>query len=64
MRVSAKVVVNVQENIMLTGRSNRRGLFEADHLWLDHVGRRSFYGFLARHREELFKDEDSLSCTA
>lgn len=30
---------------MLTRRSNQRGLFEADHLWLDHVGRRSFYGF-------------------
>lgn len=43
---------------MLTRRSTQRGLFEADHLWLDHVGRRSFYGFLALHREELFKDED------
>jgi hypothetical protein len=43
---------------MLSLRSNQRGLFEADHLWLDHVGRNSFYGFLALHRDELFRDED------
>jgi transposase len=43
---------------MLSRRSGQRGLFEADHLWLDHVGRHSFYGFLARQRGELFKDED------
>ncbi len=29
-----------------------------DHPYLDHVGRDSFYGFLALHREELFRDED------
>jgi hypothetical protein len=29
-----------------------------DHAHLDHVGRDSFYGFLALHREELFSDED------
>ncbi len=29
-----------------------------DHAHLDHVGRDSFYGFLALHREELFCDED------
>ena len=28
------------------------------HPYLDHVGRGSFYGFLASHREELFQDED------
>lgn len=26
--------------------------------YLDHVGRDSFYGFLALHRKELFRDED------
>ncbi len=34
------------------------------HPYLDHVGRDTFYGFLALHREELFRDEDfaSLYC--
>lgn len=50
--------VNVLENVMLTRRSNQRGLFEADHLWLDHVGRRSFYGFLASQGSDLFRDDD------
>ena len=31
---------------------------ESEHPYLDHVGRDSFYGFLACHREELFCDED------
>jgi hypothetical protein len=33
-------------------------MFEADHLYLDFVGPYTFYGFLARHRSELFRDED------
>lgn len=43
---------------MLSLRTDQRGLFESDHLWLDHVGRNSFYGFLAKQRGELFKDEE------
>ncbi|HEY8692145.1 MAG TPA: IS1182 family transposase [Chloroflexota bacterium] len=43
---------------MLSLRTEQRGLFEADHLWLDHVGRKTFYGFLATHRGELFQDEE------
>jgi hypothetical protein len=43
---------------MLSRRSNQRGLFEGDHLWLDHVGRRSFYGVLAGERGQLFRDDD------
>ncbi len=31
---------------------------DGDHPYLDHVGRDSFYGFLAVHREELFCEED------
>ena len=31
---------------------------EADHLYLDFVGRDSFYGFLATERGNLFRDED------
>ena len=30
---------------MLGVRSGQRGLLEADHLYLDYVGRGSFYGF-------------------
>jgi hypothetical protein len=43
---------------MLGKRTPQRGLFEADHLYLDHVGRDSFYGFLASQRGQLFRDED------
>jgi len=43
---------------MLGKRSEQRGLFEADHLYLDFVGRDSFYGFLARERGRLFRDEE------
>jgi transposase len=43
---------------MLGKRSDQRGLFEADHLYLDFVGRDSFYGFLARERGRLFRDEE------
>jgi transposase len=43
---------------MLGERSAQRGLFEADTLFADFVGRRNFYGFLASQRDELFRDED------
>jgi transposase len=43
---------------MLGERSPQRSLFEADHLYLGFVGEDTFYGFLARHRGELFRDED------
>ncbi len=43
---------------MLGLRSDQRGLFEADHLYLDHVGRDTFYGFLASQRGRLFRDEE------
>ncbi len=43
---------------MLGKRSDQRGLFEADHLYLDLVGRDSFYGRLAGLRGQLFRDED------
>lgn len=43
---------------MLGKRSLQRGLFEADNLYLAFVGEDTFYGFLARHRGELFRDED------
>jgi len=43
---------------MLGERSSQRGMFEADHLYLGFVGEGTFYGFLARHRGELFRDEE------
>ena len=43
---------------MLGKRCNQLGLFEADQLYLDHVGRESFYGFLSGQRGQLFHDED------
>lgn len=43
---------------MLGLRSDQRGLFEADHLYLEHVGRQTFYGFLASMRGQLFRDEE------
>jgi len=44
--------------MMLGVRSAQRGLLEADHLYLDYVGRDSFYGFLASMRGQLFQDEE------
>jgi hypothetical protein len=44
---------------MLGERSAQRGLFEADTMFAEFVGRRNFYGFLAAQRDELlFRDED------
>ena len=43
---------------MLGKRSPQRGMFEADHLYLPFVGEDTIYGFLALHRNDLFKDED------
>jgi hypothetical protein len=43
---------------MLGERSAQRGLFEADTMFANFVGRQNFYGFLASQRDELFRDED------
>lgn len=43
---------------MLGERSDQRGLWEADHLYLDLVGRETFYGLLASLRGQLFQDAD------
>jgi transposase len=43
---------------MLGKRSAQLGMFDADHLYLGYVGEGTFYGFLARHRGVLFRDED------
>ena len=43
---------------MLGERSDQRGLWEADRLYLDHVGRDTFYGLMASLRGWLFRDAD------
>ena len=43
---------------MLGERSDQKGLWEADHLYLDLVGRDTFYGLLASLRGRLFRDAD------
>ena len=43
---------------MLGERSDQRGLWEADRLYLDHVGVDTFYGLLASLRGRLFRDSD------
>lgn len=43
---------------MLGERGPQRGLFEADTLYGDFVGRETFYGFLGAERGRLFRDED------
>ena len=43
---------------MLGKRSDQRGLWEADRLYLDHVGKDTVYGLLASLRGEMFRDDD------
>ncbi len=44
---------------VLGKRSKQRGLFEADTMHIEFVGRGSFYGYLASQRGRLFRNEDS-----
>ena len=43
---------------MLGKRSDQKGLWEADRLYLDYVGQDTFYGLLATLRGQLFRDDD------
>ena len=43
---------------MLGKRSAQQGMFEADTLYGEFVGQRTFYGYLANQRYELFRDAD------
>jgi hypothetical protein len=45
-----------EEALAMLGKQS--GQDGGDHAYLDHVGRGSFYGFLASLGEELFRDED------
>jgi hypothetical protein len=42
---------------MLGKRPAQRRLFDADNVYLDFVGRKTFYGFLAFDRDKLFSDK-------
>ena len=43
---------------MLGKRSDQKGLWEADRLYLDYVSQDTFYGLLASLRGQLFSDDD------
>ena len=43
---------------MLGKRSDQKGLWEADRLYPDYVGKDTFYGLLASLRGQLFSDDD------
>ena len=43
---------------MLGKRSDQKGLWEADRLYLDYVGKDTFYGLLPSLRGQLFSDDD------
>ena len=43
---------------MLGERTEQRGLWEADRMYLDYVGKDTFYGLLAQLRGQLFRDAD------
>ncbi len=43
---------------MLGTQDDQRGFWEADRLYIDHVGRESFYGLLASLRGQLFRDKE------
>lgn len=42
---------------MLGRRSNQKDMFNADNLYVDYVGKDTFYGYLAQNRERIFTDE-------
>jgi len=43
---------------VLGRRSPQASIFDGDQIYLDHVGRNTFYAFMARERHQLFRDED------
>jgi transposase len=42
----------------MIGKRQQPGLYEADQMYIDYVGRDNIYGFLAGQRGKLFRDED------
>ena len=43
---------------MLGERSDQRGRWEADRLYLEYVGKDTFYGLMASLRGRMFRDRD------
>lgn len=46
---------------MLGRRDSQGDFFRPDHAYRDHVGEETFYGLLARHGAEWFRDEDFIA---
>ena len=49
---------HASEQEMLGRRSPQTSLFDGDQVYLDHVGRRTFYAYLAGDGHNLFRDEE------
>jgi len=43
---------------MLGRRETQSSIFDSDQRYLGHVGEKTFYGYLAQHRHELFRNDD------
>jgi hypothetical protein len=46
------------EKNMLGRREAQTSIFDSDQRYLGHVGEKTFYAYLAKHRHELFRDDD------
>lgn len=49
---------HASEQQMLGTRNPQTTIFDGDQVYLEHVGRRTFYAYLAEKRHELFRDEE------
>lgn len=57
MEVLPNIVYLPEESPLLGKRKRQTSIFGADAQYLDKVGRETFYGFLALHSHEIFRDE-------
>ncbi|MGH3305515.1 MAG: IS1182 family transposase [Streptosporangiaceae bacterium] len=48
----------LENDLMLGRREAQTSIFDSDQRYLGHVGEKTFFGYLARHRHELFRDDD------
>lgn len=52
------IAARVGAETMLGRRDPQASIFDGDQLYLDHVGKGSFYAYLAAERHHLFRDQD------
>jgi hypothetical protein len=57
-RHARNIAVDAGAASMLGRRDPQATIFDGDQLYLEHVGEKTFYGYLARNRHELFRDDD------